>query len=209
MKIDLLALFDTINNPQGYKELKDCRVKFVISGNILYVCFPGTGTATGNIFQRVKSWALDFLTAKVPYKNMPQKFKAHAGFLNIYKDAEDYIKAEIKKRKCDKIVFAGYSQGGAVAMLAYEDYAFTGYNCAGVTFAQPRVFTSGAPADRFDELTRVYVRGDIVTTVPFIGFKHYGQPLALGKKYNALFPSVKNHTPDVYRAELKGKYLNV
>jgi hypothetical protein len=198
-----------INININYVKVKDCRVKFCNIGDLLIVCFPGTGAATGSFLQSVKSWALDFMAARVPYKQMSSEFKAHAGFLNIYKDAEKYIKSQIIGHNCKKILFTGYSQGGAIAMLAYEDYAYQGYNVAGITFAQPRVFTPGAPAERFDNLTRVNVRGDIVTTVPYIRFKHYGKSMPIGKKYNALFPTVKNHYPDVYKKYLKGLFVNV
>lgn len=202
MKIDIEWLFRTIRNDQGYKKTGDCRVKIVHSADSIIIAFPGTGTA--------KNWAWNFTALEVPYKDMLAPFRVHAGFLKIWHDARDYVAAEVAKLQPAKIICTGYSQGGALALLCHEDMVYRGYNSACISYAAPRVFSAGAPADRFAAVHRIAVRGDIVPHLPMaiMGYRHYGTAHNIGTRWHGL-PTWRKHQAENYYSNFGRMVLNV
>jgi hypothetical protein len=87
--------------------------------------------------------------------------------------------------------------------LAHEDLVFRGLRPRTFAFGGPRVLwlPRSAIRDRFQDLTRYSVQGDIVTLVPpwAWGYSHVG---SLDKLGPWRLPCVKSHLQDTYR-----KYL--
>ena len=121
-------------------------------------------------------WNLNFNFWIEPYKDMPSPWKAHRGFVKAWKSARDEIFKAVGKP--DTLTISGYSHGGALAILAYEDFTFHGVYTMGCAFGAPRVvwMPSKVVAARFDLLTRIRTRGDLVTKVPpwIMGYRHVG-----------------------------------
>jgi predicted lipase len=96
---------------------------------------------------------------------------------------EDIINALRDDRN---IVVLGYSQGAAIALLAFEDINFTyPYKIvAGEVFGCPRVVSwlSGNIWDRFEHFTIHNNRRDIVGKIPFVsmGYRHVNKPVFTG-----------------------------
>lgn len=148
--------------------------------------------------QNFKFWAKPIRA----YKNMTDVWRAHAGFVELWKSVEDELKLHLVEMPPKRIV--GYSQGAALALLAAEfvEYNF-GYQPQVIAFGCPRVFwlPNKKLEKRFD-VCRVSTRNDIVTKVPFgvFGYKHIGKELLIGDK--RLLWSVEAHTPLSYRLAL-------
>lgn len=142
-----------------------------------------------------------------PYKDMPHPWQAHAGFTEKYKAVRDEIMAELKTARPAQLYVTGYSQGGALATIAYEDIVF---NIArinprmylhGAVFGSPRVVGWKAPAARWDGLVRYECSGDPVPWVPpfLFGYRHVGECYQLGSR---CFPNPMRHA--AYGVELSG-----
>lgn len=158
---------------------------------VLYLSFCGSVSKL--------DWLQNFSFWKVPYKDMPVKWRAHAGFVTKWKSIRDNVLALLALDVVDEIQIRGYSQGAAVALLAHEDMAFH-YPMKKVEswlFGCPRVFARRIPGvliDRCHGVTRVTNGGDIVTGVPpwWMWYIHMGAEIRIGKK--KLFRlSVKDH----------------
>ena len=178
-----------------------------------YVKFRGTGS-------ELKSWAtnFNFFQKKVKFYEKGELIKVHRGFLKAWSEVKDEIISKLGKNP-EKIIVSGFSQGGALATLAYKDfkYRFPKANIQAFTFASPRVFgivSAFKLKKTFSELIRVYVNGDLVTHLPFLlmGFGHVGQRYSLGRKVFDLLPFIPIywlivrtilHHPDVYKKYLK------
>jgi len=118
---------------------------------------------------------LDFLAT--PYKDMKPKFKVHRGFLGKWKAIQENVQSKITK-EINKVIIVGFSQGGALALLAHEDIWFNHEqlreSLETYAFGTPRVFSWLAPRDRFENVTYIQYKGDMVCGVPpwFFGYKH-------------------------------------
>lgn len=140
-------------------------------------------------FQQTASkldWFLNFLFApmksRLPYKDMPEEYKVHAGFFLAYKvNAEEIQKLDFKR-------VAGYSRGGPLAMFALEDYEFRHGNIleSGYVFGCPRFLkkSSAAIAERWAKIKCFKNPGDMVAKLPFtkMGFQDVGEQIVLSGK---------------------------
>lgn len=142
-------------------------------------------------------WRQNFRFWYAPYKDMPKKWFAHAGFVAKWKSIQPAVMAAVGKAvvRGDFIRFAGYSQGGALAVLAHEDAVFNYPDTVvtTITFGAPRVIAFGHNIkDRFDELFQFQHRGDLVPHVPpwIFGYHHVGDKVKQGK---FSFNFTKNH----------------
>jgi len=137
-------------------------------------------------------WAADTLRTR-----SGQEYEVRAAFLERYqrfqsmqslrdkhlvKDVHSWILRGAKG--CRRLHLVGHSFGGALASLAYTEFAGVS-NVFLHTFGQPRVFKGTPPFDCF-RATRYYMqRGDCtdpvsaLLTPPGLGFKHGGRPIAL------------------------------
>jgi len=158
----------------------------LIKGKQNILVFPYTVTKL--------DWLQNIDFFKIPYKGMKQKWFAHRGFLNKYKSVRDDILLAIKD--LNNLIITGFSQGGALATLAFEDILFfyPEMNIIGASFGAPRSVGWFAPRKRWERLTRYAVNGDPVTILPpfIFGYKHVGTEILLGDK--KIIPRVKYHT---------------
>ena len=131
----------------------------------------------------LSDWKLNFDFWVEPYKDMPSPWKAHRGFVKAWKSARDEIFQAVGNP--DILTISGYSHGGALAIIAHEDFTFHGLSfVTSYAFGSPRVVwkPSKTIASRFNMLTRVRTRGDLVTKVPpwIIGYRHVGSDKPAG-----------------------------
>lgn len=158
-------------------------------------------------------WKINFNFPKKPYKRMPTPFYVHGGFLYEWKKINDYFLEAVKNLK-KPITVMGWSYGGAMATLCYEDIWF---NCPFkqetlrlVTFGSPRVIgfkNFDNIKHRFKNAT-LYANGsDIVTCVPpvIFGFRHVRKLTRIGNKFNiiGLFRPKKYHHINGYIDSLR------
>lgn len=134
-------------------------------------------------------WKNNFDFATKPYKDMPKTWRAHRGFVRVWKSIEPYVKDNIMDKTIQNIVVAGYSHGAALAVLAHE---YIWYNrpdirdkCITFAFEAPRVFCGiKVPYQLRERWSNLYVYrtcNDLVTHVPphIFGYKHVGNLINL------------------------------
>lgn len=109
---------------------------------------------------------------QIPYPFVKYAGKTHRGFTCIYQSARDELIRELSKLSDEKrLLIAGYSLGGALAVLSALDIAVN------TKFEDPIVYTFGSPrtgdpdfAYRFNRTVkssfRVFNVHDIIPTVP-------------------------------------------
>jgi hypothetical protein len=147
-----------------------------------------------------RDWINNFNFPAMPYKRMDFPWYVHSGFLKAWKSCRDTIADLVKDYEGLEIV--GYSHGAALATFAHEDFLFThGVYPRTITFGGPKVLWMPCPVKgRFDGMTRVLVRGDIVGMLPPLGYEHVGRQKLIGPWS---WPSTKKHEPSAYRKYLE------
>lgn len=159
------------NNYTKYGE--DVDVCFKLKENKLFVFFQGSNSKI--------DWKNNFRFFAKMYKKQVSPMLVHKGFARAWKSCNDEIMEVIKLFKQDvgeelQTVFVGHSFGGAMALLAAEDYNF---RFQGKPFVdEPTVITYGSPKVFATRKSVKYVRNcykdikqfahksDIVTYVP-------------------------------------------
>jgi len=151
---------------------------------------------------------LDFPAA--PYRDMETDWRCHRGFLRVWRSVQSYIDEILRLTSYSDITVAGYSHGGALAVLCHE-YIWFRYpalrsRLRGVGFGAPRVVwcRSGCRriASRWEQFTVVRNRDDVVTHLPpaLLGYRHMGRILEIGRK--GRYTSFDAHRPESYLASL-------
>lgn len=159
-------------------------------GGATYVIFPGTSSA--------QDWRTDFKFKTVRWSSGPGRTfagRVHRGFNGAILSVVDEILALLPHEA--RVVVAGHSLGGALAMLCAHRLAGTlappGKVAAVYTFGQPRVgnwnFAGHYNAMLHDETWRIVNAGDPVTVVPpvLFGYKHAGTEVYLRRGGGATF----------------------
>jgi len=120
-----------------------------------------------------------------------EKIKIHSGFFQAYRIGREML---LQLANCGKnIIVKGHSRGGAIATLLARDIQWhvdnvwkTNQHVILITGGSPMVYNSYG-AKEFDqcwiESYRLVYCNDIVSRVPFFGYKHIGGLLQLGKPY--------------------------
>lgn len=134
-------------------------------------------------------WLNNFRFWKKPYKRMKTKFYVHGGFLKCWKLVRDEIAKFVEEEKMTNLTIAGWSYGGALAVLCSEDlwFRFPELKTNTITFGAPRVisiFGFKKIKHRFKNLSQYKNGADIVTTLPFfwMGFKHTSKLIKIGDR---------------------------
>lgn len=175
-----------------------------VEGDTLYLLFQKSRGRT--------DWINNFRFGARPYKRMTEEWRAHRGFLRVWKAMRDEVEQKVtetlKTAKIKKITVVGYSHGAALAVLATEDmaYLYSGlYAVTGYGFGGPRVLWGVVPEGvkkRLENFTLVRNVPDIVTHVPpaILGYRHIGKKEKVGRlgKYGPF----KAHFPENYVTEL-------
>lgn len=151
-------------------------------GNILYIFFEDSDGKT--------DWKRNLDFPVKAYKRKDEKpWYAHRGFLRAWKEAEPALAPDILDEKIKKIVVAGYSHGGAIALLCHEYIWFhrpdLRQSLQGYGFGCPRVIWK-ADKTRWRNFLVIRNIDDLITHLPpaFLGFRHVGKMLKIGKRGN-------------------------
>ena len=134
------------------------------------------------------------------------KMKCHHGFADAYRSANDIIMAElleeVKKHPDYKVVIAGWSFGGAMTLLAAEDFNYRTRSVKSDVNSGKKatIYTYGGPKVAANETTAAYIAScvtsfskqyahtqDIVTRVPPFWYFRHALPLTkVGPKLNLI-----------------------
>ncbi len=155
-------------------------------GNILYLFFEDSDGKN--------DWKSNLDFPAKAYKRMGKTvWFAHRGFLKVWKELEPLLAPVIADRTIVKIIIAGYSHGGALAMLCHE-YAWyhrpdLRKTLEGYGFGAPRVFwgiLTKPLKTRWQNFTVVRNINDLITHLPpsFLGYSHVGLLQKIGKRGN-------------------------
>lgn len=149
------------------------------------------------------------------YKRMNKTvWFAHRGFLKVWKEIEPYLAPYVADTSVKKIVVAGYSHGGALALLCHE---YVWYHrpdlhssLQGYGFGAPRVFwgiKNKLLKKRWEQFTVIRNINDLVTHLPpaFLGFTHVGELLKIGKR--GKYTRIQAHYADNIAKELENAGL--
>ena len=124
----------------------------------IYLLFAGSNSDI--------DWKIDFNFPAKPYKHQTTTLMVHRGFIRAWKSANDFIMEKLRDiatfYKDFEIYVTGWSYGGAMAILAGEDY-FYRYS------RKVRLITYGAPKILSGEKSRRYVESCFKT------IEQYGQ----------------------------------
>lgn len=118
------------------------------------------------------------------YKRQKSKLRCAMGWRSAWKSCNDVVMDMlIEKYHSDrytgyKVVVCGWSYGGAISLLAAEDFAYrTGYKTNVITFGAPKPFF-GRKSIKYlkrvlGDVKEYCHKNDIVTYLPpFFGYKH-------------------------------------
>lgn len=128
-------------------------------------------------------WINNFDFPAKPYKDMPTTWKAHRGFVRVWKSIEPEIASYVVDPTVKEIIIIGYSHGASLAVLAHEYCWFNRPDIRaavyGFGFEGARVFHGKIPKElkeRWENFTLIRNGSDLVTHVPpyIFGFKHVG-----------------------------------
>lgn len=198
-----------------------------VDGNVLYILFEGSDGAEDwrsnfdflpsgdkSALQLLRALKNNICTATVPYKNTTERWRVHRGFLRVWKDMRDDVECGVEKLlksnpQVSQIDIVGYSHGGAMAFLAYEDMRYIygdRYTIRGFGFASPRVIFGRVPSDvkkRIEGFVVIRNGLDIVTHVPprALGYKNSGEIIEIGRRH--IYTPIGAHYHFAYIQALK------
>lgn len=206
--MNLLNMYQKVLNAQ-YIQLKEETASYCCKrdGNTLYLFFEWSNGAT--------DWKNNFDFPAKPYRDMPNRWYAHRGFLKVWKVIEDKLAPFIKDQQIRKILIAGYSHGAALALFCHEYCKFNrrdiGENIYGYGFGCPRVafgFLRKSVKERFNGFFVIRNKKDIVTHVPpaLFFYRHVGKLVTVGKgKWNC----IDAHRPENYIESLQNSSVSL
>ncbi len=200
--MDLAQLFSAVMEAPYVHVEKDASFSARVQNGTLYLFFQWSQGKT--------DWESNLDFPAVPYRDMPDRWMCHRGFLSVFQSAQPYVSDILKRAQARKTVIAGYSHGGALAMLCHEYIWFTqpprrqyltgvGYGAPRVLFAPPGM---PYPKERWETFTAVRNAGDIVTHLPpvFLGYRHAGHILTVGER--GRYTPIDAHRPENYEKAL-------
>ena len=134
-------------------------------------------------------WRNNFDFPAKAYRDMPLPWKAHRGFMRVFKSIESNIKEAVLNPNIKKIQIVGYSHGAALAMLCHEYCVYNRPDAEvyGYGFGSPRVLYGKYTDElltRWENFTVIRNYDDIVTHLPprLLGFRHVGKIVDLTPK---------------------------
>lgn len=153
---------------------------------------------------QTEDWAHNFDFIRTVYKKQQNHMLIHHGYASVWKSANDQIMAEFiaAARTTDKQpLIAGWSFGGAMAILAAEDFNYR-------TSKKAAVVTFGAPKIAGDRKTVKYIKScgnflqysqrcDLIAMMPPLPWFHHINKVNIGRKFN-IFEIFK---PQIYHAD--------
>ena len=203
MSNPLYELFLTCLNIPNEQVGKTANYAAFRRGDTLYIFFQGS--------EGINDWKNNLDFPVKPYRRMGKTvWLAHRGFLRTWKEIEPFLEKFVADKSVRKTVVAGYSHGGALAMLCHE---YVWYHrpdlresSVGYGFGAPRVFWGLQTAQlksRWKTFTVVRNINDLITHLPpsFLGFSHVGRLLKIGAK--GKYSPIEAHYAENILAELK------
>ena len=162
-------------------------------------------------------WKNNFDFPARPYSDMGTPWKAHRGFLRVWKSIKPYIADAVKDETVKKIYVVGYSMGAAIATFCHEYVWFNRPDLRengleGYGFGCPRVywgFMKKELKERWEHFHPIRNCGDIVTHVPpaLFGYRHVNKVYELKnkelKEHPRLFKCVDAHMVVNYEFSLE------
>ena len=128
----------------------------------------------------IEDWKNNFRFARKLYKHQLSCMKVHRGYGNAWRTCNDLIMKQLrdwKEKTCKPLLILGWSYGGAMSILAAEDWHYrTGNKAMVVTFGAPKVAGNKKTRDYFASVMDIVQwenRNDIVRYVPPLpSYKH-------------------------------------
>lgn len=183
---------------------------FVEDGDKLTIYFEGSR-------QKIDWWRNFLFTQKV-YK----MFRVHRGFYEAYSEVRDVLINKVmeysltnKRFRWQEIVVVGYSHGGGICQIAFEDIAYHRSdiinNIKGYAFESPRCLKVPRKyRDSWNGLLVIRTNQDLVCRLPprIFGYRHQGKMLKIkgdtSLVENKWLPKcIKSHYPQVVYQALK------
>lgn len=209
--------------PVDYKKINeefDVDAAIWMKDKSLYISFQHSNSRV--------DWGLNYSTWKAPYTSMEYEFYVHSGFINAYRSVRETIQEEYKKYIDENferphVVIAGYSLGGALAKLCYEDFFWRIENIPSMSHLEIEGYSLGAPSvfsfiknrkeikRRLAGFVSIANGNDIVTRVPPTWLLYFREvkDIILGKRmpyFGVMLPSAAyNHHWDSYLGRIKDK----
>jgi len=192
-----LQLFESTLHGPWKTAGKDTQYKITDSKSHRLLSFEGSVSA--------QDWRDNFAFPVKPYRFQSIPWLAHGGFVRAWKAAQDQIMTEIHKDLNDRLLLiAGYSHGGAIAVLGHEDCFYNGLDPDTDIFGSPRVLWLPGQEirKRFDKLTAHRTKGDVVGHLPpfLLGYTHVGKLNRIG---SSRLISHKPHFAECYTEALQ------
>ena len=163
----------------------DYQICTVPEEKAIYLLFAGSNSDI--------DWKIDFNFPARPYKHQTTPLMIHRGFIKAWKSANDHIIEKLRDIAifCTgyEIYVAGWSYGGAMAILAGEDYFYRyGKKIRLITYGAPKII-SGDKSRRYLEscfktIEQYGQNNDIVTYIATF-FKHI-KIKRCGDKFNLI-----------------------
>ncbi len=175
-----------------------------IKGSTLIIVFRGSDSK--------KDWKVDFKFWEtiVLHKGLSSKIRVHAGFISTYRSQS--VRGEIHKymdETIKKVYVTGHSYGAALAVLCAIDlkYKFPQRDYEVIVFGCPRVGNNAFKKFynlRLFKTIRVENKRDVVPRVPFafLGYRHVGTKIRIGKNSFLKPFSMKEHTLQEYYSNI-------
>ena len=160
-----------------------------------------------------RDWINNFNFPIKIYKNQQSCLKATRGWGRAYKSCNDDIMKELIKKVKEnpdyKVIICGWSYGGAMSLLASEDFYFR-------TKHKPYVITFGAPKPLWGKKTKNYVLScvkgvrqyaHINDLVPYLPPALFGYKHLVKNKIGKNFSFFKLFKPKIYHCLYGDKNL--
>lgn len=159
------------------------------------------------IFEQSKSkrdWINNFAFPIKPYKNQKNVLLVSRGYARAYKSCNDKIQElfikKVNENKNYKIEISGWSFGGAMAILAAEDFYYRSNKKANViTFGTPKILFGKKSKEHILESVESIkqycnINDLVIYLPPFLFYKHINK-IKIGNRFNffKLFNVFKYH----------------
>lgn len=183
--MELIDLYQKVLNAK-YTQLEEQSASYAVEreGDTLRLLFE---KSNGRI-----DWRNNFkflAIPKKPYKDMDDTWFTHRGFFGVWEAIEPRLADAIADPSVKHFDIAGYSHGGALALLCFEycKYHRPDAEVTGVGFGAPRVVWGPVPKSLKERLAdfRVIRNGDdLITHLPprLFGYRQLGKLEKVGKK---------------------------
>ena len=181
----------------------DYLVYVVPEEKAVYLLFAGSNSKI--------DWKIDFNFPLKPYKRQTTCLMVHRGFVKAWKSANDKIIEEfadiVNFHPGYEVYVAGWSYGGAMAILAGEDYFYrTGKKARLITYGAPKILSGNKSkeyvASCFRTVEQYGQYNDIVTHVATF-YKHV-KIKRCGDKFNLIkmLKNIKYYHCNYHRIDL-------